>query len=176
MLFLIQTSAWTNWRHDIIDESGSVLGQISAPTWAQATNSRLQMVAEKEALAARMNVLGEDFVVRFEYLRRGWSNDVAWWLESAHGVVLSRVEKIFEPGATSLPRHYLRSPDDGEFKVVSARTLRPFEVTLCLSQGQQVMQITTRAWLRLRLRLEIDGAFGTVAQRAFWAYYAMHLR
>jgi hypothetical protein len=176
MLVLSQTSAWNHWRHDIKDAHGNTLGHIQAPTWAQATNSRLGVVSREDAVAAHMALPDANFVIRFEHLRRGWTNDVAWWLETAEGKVLSRIERIFPPEATGLPRHLLRTPDTGELKVFSARKLRPFDVRLDLSDGRQVLRIATRQWLRLKLALQVDGDFGSVAQRAFWAYYALHLR
>ena len=176
MLFLNQTSAWNNWRHDIKDAHGTLLGHIQAPTWAQATNSRLGVVARKDAVAARMTLSNGNFVIRFEHLRRGWTNDVAWWLESAEGEVLSRIEKVFPQDATGLPNHFLRTPAAGQLKVINARKLLPFEVGLDLSDGRQVLRITTPQWLRLKLRLQVEGDFGSVEQRAFWAYYALHLR
>ena len=176
MLYLQPTSAWNNWRHDIQDAHGHTLGQIQAPTWAQATNSRLALVARQDAVAAHMTLPAGNFAIRFAHLRRGWTNDVAWWLESAHGEVLARVERIFPPDATGLPRHWLRTPDAGELTVVSARKLRPFEARLQLADGRQVLRITAPQWLRLKLRLQVEGDFGSVALRAFCAYYALHLR
>ena len=117
-----------------------------------------------------------NFAIRFEHLRRGWNNDVAWWLESPEGEVLSRIERIFPESSGALPRHLLRIPTDGELTVVNARTLNPFDARLCLSDGQEVLRIVSPGWLKLKLSLAIEGDFGTVAQRAFLAYYALHHR
>lgn len=176
MLLLSQARIWNNWRFDIKDASGGLLGAIHAPTWAQATNSRLAVVARQDAVAAHMSLPSGKHVIRFEHLRRGWNNDVAWWLESPEGDVLARIEKIFSGAAGALPRHFVRAPDEGELTVTSARKLKPFDVRLRLSDGREVLRINSPGWLTLKLRLAVAGDFGSVAQRAFVAYYALHHR
>ena len=176
MLYLVQTSPWHAWRHHIEDASGLVLGHIEAPTWAHATNSRLAIVDAQDAVAAHVQLNDGRYLIRFEYLRRGWVNDVAWWLESPKGDVLARIEKVFPPEAWSLPKHLMTAPTEGELKVLSARKFRRFDARLYLSDGQEALSITTVGWLSLRLRLQISGGFGSTAQQAFMAYYALHLR
>lgn len=176
MLRLSQAKIWNSWSFEINDAFGNLLGEIRAPTWAQATNSRLPVVARADAVAANMSLPSGNFAIRFEHLRRGWNNDVAWWLESPEGVVLARIEKIFPEAAGALPRHFVRIPHDGELTVVSARKLQPFDARLCLSDGQEVLRITSPGWLRLKLSLTVEGNFGLVPQRAFLAYYALHHR
>jgi hypothetical protein len=127
MLHLIQASLWNNWRFAIQDASGARLGEIQVPMWAQATNSRLAVDTRDAAVAAFMYLPGGEHRIRFEYLRRGWTNDVAWWLESPAGVVLARIERVYPEDATALPRHHLRFPGAGELLVPSARRLRGFD-------------------------------------------------
>lgn len=90
MLYLNQISLWNNWRFAIKDAAGSLLGEIHVPTWSQATNSRLALVSPENAVAAHMRLPNGDCVIRYEYLRRDWTNDVAWWLESPGGEILAR--------------------------------------------------------------------------------------
>ena len=175
MLFLSQAKIWNNCQFDIKDAAGGLLGAIHAPDWAQATNSRLTVVARDNAVAARMQLPSGNFAIRLEYLRRGWNNDVAWWLESPEGDVLSRIEKIYS-GAGALPWHFLRAPDQGELTISSARKLTPFDARLRLSDGRRVLRIKSPGWLRLKLELTVEGDFGSVPQRAFLAYYALHHR
>ena len=175
MLHLTQSSLWNNWRFVIQDASGTRLGEILAPMWTQATNSRLKL-ARQDAVAAHMNLPGGEHVIRFEYLRRGWTNDVAWWLESPEGEMLARIERVYPQAAKALSCHYLRLPDLGELLITSARTLKPFDAVLRLANGQQVLRISTPGRFLLRLDLVVQGEYGSVAQRAFFAYYALHQR
>jgi len=176
MLHLIQASLWNNWRFAIQDASGTRLGEIQVPMWAQATNSRLAVVTRDAAVAAFMYLPGGEHRIRFEYQRRGWTNDVAWWLDSPAGDVLARIERVYPEAAKALPRHHLRLPDAGELLFPSARRLRAFNAQLQLASGQKVLRIHTSGWFAMRLALVIQGEYGSVAQRAFCAYYALHQR
>lgn len=176
MLHLIQSSPWNNWRFGIKDASGSLQGEIRAPIWAQATNSRLAAVSREDAVAAHMRLPTGEHVIRYEYLRRGWTNDVAWWLESPAGDVLARIERVFPEATKGLPRHLLRLPETGELLVTNARSLQPFSAELHLADGQRALRIRSSSWLTIKLNLAVDGTYGSIPQQAFLAYYALHQR
>ena len=98
MLRLRQRSPWNGFDHEFVSASGDVVGSLRAPMHSQAKNARLALHPRGSTAGDTPLALhGKTYLLRHEYLRRGFTNDVRYTLETAAGEVLCRADVTFEP-------------------------------------------------------------------------------
>ena len=98
----------------------------------EATNARLQMVAPEDAIAGTIRLSDGCYRIRFEILRRGFSNDLGWWLEAPDGAVVARVDQ--HSGDLSRSKHVLILPGPGTLTIANGH-FSPLDVQLRLAHG-----------------------------------------
>lgn len=117
-----QQSVLHGFRYEFLDGAGEVVGGFEFANFAQAKNARLKVHAPGSRRGEiALDLRGRRAHVAFEYLRRGWTNDIRYTLEqdpthgAAGGVVeiLATADVLFEAGRR-LPRILLKHPFDAE--------------------------------------------------------------
>lgn len=77
---MVQTSAWHGFRYDFLEPSGTVIGHVEFPDFGQARNARVRFHPPGSAAGDIQMVLEGEHRVDFEYLSRGWTNDLRYRL------------------------------------------------------------------------------------------------
>lgn len=141
-LLACQASAMSGFQYTIRDATGQLVGEVTWPTMAQAKNARMRWhsLDSSEGHVA-ITCAGHRYDVQFEYLDRGWVNDVRFALMD---------------GTTTLAVAELRFPRR-IFARGRVRFLEPFEGMLLRRTG----------WFRRRYSIESSsGVLGTIEDRA----------
>lgn len=118
LLTVRQKSALNGFRFEFLDPAGAVVGGFEYANFAQAKNARLKVhePGSRQGEIA-LDLGGHRAYVAFEYLRRGWTNDIRYTLEQGptsatpgDGVEpLATADVVFEEGRR-LPRILLKHP------------------------------------------------------------------
>lgn len=96
---LRQKSMWHGFEYELLTPSGTVVGGLSMPTFSQAKNARLAVHAPGSNKGdVQIRIHGETWLLRHEYTRRGFLNDLRYTLESPAHEVLCSAEVTFESG------------------------------------------------------------------------------
>lgn len=96
---LRQTSLWNGFRFELLEDSGRVLGHLAFPNLSQAKNARLRFHAPGSSNGdMTLHLSGQDYLLRHEYLRRGFANDIRYTLETPAGEVLGQLDVIHGKG------------------------------------------------------------------------------
>ena len=173
MLKLIQRSTWNAWDYLLNDAGGQTLGEVAMSHTPEATNARLQMVAPEDAIAGTIRLSDGCYRIRFEILRRGFSNDLGWWLEAPDGAVVARVDQ--HSGDLSRSKHVLILPEPGTLTIANGH-FSPLDVQLRLAHGAQALRIREPGWFSLKRTLHIEGEAWTPAIRCFYAVYVLQCK
>ena len=98
-LTLRQKSAWNGFDFEFANASGSVVGNLAFANVAQAKNARFAFHPKGSTDGDCKIVLGtRQLLLRFEYTRRGFINDVRYTLETPAGDTLCTADVVFESG------------------------------------------------------------------------------
>jgi hypothetical protein len=170
MLKLTQRSMWNRWLFDLSAADGEIIGEIGLSDHPQATNARLRKVSPTEAEAGKIHLAEGSYRIRYEWLRRGLSNDAAWWLESQAGATLARVEQ--QSTDFSVGKHQIILPESGELRIIKGR-FSPIDARLFRANGSPILRICEPGWFSVKRILHIEGDAWTPAIRAFMAYYVL---
>ena len=93
-----QTSAFNGFHFTVTNGAGAQVADIEWPFMQQASNARLAWNRSEIDGRPRINLHGQALSVAFEYLDRGWVNDVRFRLTSSDARVFATAEMIFPPG------------------------------------------------------------------------------
>lgn len=77
---LVQRSAWSGFAYDCLDANGVAMGHILHPNLGQARNARLRFHPAGSVAGDIVLSLDGEHRVDFEYLSRGWVNDLRFRL------------------------------------------------------------------------------------------------
>jgi len=98
-LRLRQKTFWNGFAYDLLTASGTVVGGLSFPAFSQAKNARLAIHPPGSTKGdIPLRVHGQDYLLRHEYTRRGFVNDLRYTLESPAHAVLCSADVTFESG------------------------------------------------------------------------------
>lgn len=173
MLTLTQRSTWNAWDYRLIDAGGQALGEVVMSRSPQATNARLQRVAAEEAIAGEILLADDSYLIRFEILRRGFSNDLGWWLEAPDGDILAKV--IQRSTDISRKKHIVILPESADLEI-DKRSFSPMDARLTRAAGRQALRIHEPGWFSLKRTLHIEGEAWTPAIRCFFAIYILQCK
>jgi hypothetical protein len=96
---LRQKSMWNGFDYELLSPSGTVVGGLGMPTFSQAKNARLAVHAPGSSKGdVQVRLHGKTWLLRHEYTRRGFVNDLRYTLESPAHEVLCSAEVTFESG------------------------------------------------------------------------------
>ena len=94
MFTVKQRSAWSGFTYDILDTRENVAGTLVWPDFPLAKNARLRSaVPGTWSTAIELNCEGANYVIAYEYLSRGWQNDIRFSLQ-LHDQLLVSVDCI----------------------------------------------------------------------------------
>ena len=97
VLSLRQKSMWNGFVFEFVAGSGLVVGGLQFPNFAQAKNARLAFHPRNSSAGdSKIQLYGEDYLLRFEYTRRGFINDIRYTLETPESTVVCTADVIFE--------------------------------------------------------------------------------
>ncbi len=89
-MFLATTPGITRFTYHFFDDCGAQVGALRWPDVAVATNARLKSVYPKSWNRRLVMEVGEEtYDIVFEYLNRGWDNDVKFRLVQEQNVLAS---------------------------------------------------------------------------------------
>jgi len=109
-LSLQQQSMWNGFAYDFISPAGVTVGELRFPNFAQAKNARLRWHPEGSTAGdLQLQLHGQALLLRFEYTRRGFVNDLRYTLETQAHAVLCAADVVFEKGRR-LPAIRLTTP------------------------------------------------------------------
>lgn len=116
-VLLRQTSALDGFAYEFVDEQGAVVGAFEFANFAQARNARLKVHATGSRQGDIPLRMGDRRAfVCFEYLRRGFTNDVRYTLEvdeDSAARTLASADVLFTD-TQAQPRVLIRSPVQAE--------------------------------------------------------------
>lgn len=94
MLIAQQRSALSAFAYDVLDDRGELVGSLTWPDFAVATNARLKdLVPEGASTKIEISYKGQTFEIAFEYLNRNWFNNIRFMLIN-HGDVLASADVV----------------------------------------------------------------------------------
>ena len=79
-LQLVQPSMWSGFRYTFLDAGGTPIGHLAHPNLGQARNARLRFHPTGSGAGDIRLRLDGEHRVDFEYLSRGWVNDIRFRL------------------------------------------------------------------------------------------------
>ncbi len=171
---LRQASAWNGFDHQFVGPSGEVVGSLRAPWHAQAKNARLAIHPKGSSEGdTRLELHGAPYRVRHEYLRRGFTNDVRYTMETPAGDVLCSADVTFEPGRR-LPVLRLASPRVVEVMPSTSFWKKCFPIVD--ASGARLGEIREPKALALRLDYRIDLPDATPPLLAFLLTVTLFVR
>lgn len=113
-LVLQQQSMWNGFAYDYVSPAGVTVGELRFPNFAQAKNARLRWHPEGSSAGDfQLQLHGQRLLLRFEYTRRGFVNDLRYTLETPAHAVLCAADVVFESGRR-LPAVRLTAPQPAE--------------------------------------------------------------
>ncbi len=172
-LMLRQRSLWNGWHYDLLSDDGKVIGGIDMPLWAQAKNARLRWQNPKDAIAAQMSVRGQASRIRFEFLRRGWVNDIRWTLELDDGETLACLDQLRpDKQAFRSTRNFLKQPFAAELLAVSGRWGN-IRMDLKTPEGITTPCVSTPRLFSVRRELCVENPGMSDAVKAFLGFVAL---
>ncbi len=166
-------SLWNDWHYNLLDDAGSVIGGIELPLWAQAKNARLRWQAPEDAIAAQLTLRGQSTRIRFEYLSRGWVNDIRWTLESNDGEILACLDQS-RPGKRALrsTRFFLTQPFSAELLAISG-LWGNIRMDLKTPDGITAPCVSTPKLFSVRRELQVESPMMSDAVKAFVGFIAL---
>lgn len=170
MLQLIQRSTWNAWDYLLTDATGQALGEVVRSRTPQATNARLQQVDPAEAIAAEIRLPEGCYRIRYEILRRGFTNAHAWWLLDPTDRCLARIEQ--HAGERAPKQHRIVLPQPGCLRIDGGR-FSPMRARIVDSSGHTRLRIGEPGWFSWKRTLHIDGDVADPATGAFFAIYLL---
>ncbi|MBH0203329.1 MAG: hypothetical protein HP496_13775 [Nitrospira sp.] len=141
-LYARQASAFSGFHYTICNATGEILGEVIWPSMAQAKNARIRWHGSHSSKGAvEIHWGAQRYDVQFEYLDRGWVNDVRFTLEHGRKTIavadMRFARRLFARGRVSF--------------------VEPFTGTLLRDKG----------WFRRRYSVENDsGVIGFLEDRA----------
>ena len=151
---LRQASAWNGFVHEFVGPTGSVVGQLRAPMHSQAKNARLALhPAGSSEGDTRLDLQGTPYRIRHEVLRRGFTNDLRYTLETPAGEVLCSADVTFESGRR-LPVLRLTAPRVAEVMPSTSFWKKCFPIVD--ATGARIGEIREPRALGLRVEYGID--------------------
>ena len=157
-----QRSALNGFHYEFLDPAGVALGGFEFAKFAQAKNARLKVYEPGSRQGdIALDICGQRAYVGFEYLRRGWTNDVRYTLEqdprgtnSGHGVEpLATVDVVFEEGRR-LPRILIKQPFEAE--VLPSDSLLKKRFPMVSPGGRVLGEVREPSAISLRRVLEVS--------------------
>lgn len=170
---MVQTSAWNGFRYHFLDASGLIIGQFEFPNFAQARNARLQWHPPGSTAGDIRLQLDGEHRVDFEYLSRGWTNDLRYRLlrgdeELAH-LDLRQVRGRRWPDIT------LHGPVTAQLLSTGTWWRSVFELRDLLS-GHCVARIQEPAAFTVKRRYDIEGELLSLPIKGFLGIVVTGLR
>lgn len=177
-MLLRQKSAFNGFAYEFLeDDTQAVLGEFHYAWFAQAKNARLRVHSCEDAaqgdIPLRLN--GRFWRVRHLYLRRGYTNDIRYTLETAQETVCAQLDVLTGAPSQRQPRVVMDHPLRAELSTSPGWLRKQFVLTDSDSR-QPLGTIQERSALSTRRELQIDvpGCASEVA--AFWGIVALIVR
>ncbi|MDP3519531.1 MAG: hypothetical protein Q8S02_02835 [Hydrogenophaga sp.] len=172
-LQMVQTSAWNGFRYDFLDASGTVIGHFEFPNFAQARNARLRWHRPGSTAGDIQMQLDGAHRVDFEYLSRGWTNDLRYRLLRGDAV-LAHMD-VCQVRGRRWPDITLHGPVTAQLHR-TGRWWRSALVWRDTASGQPVAQMQAPATFTLKYRCDITGERLPTAIKGFLGVVVASLR
>jgi hypothetical protein len=152
---MVQSATFHAFRYDFVDAEGVRLGGFEFANFAQATNARLKVHPEGSTRGDIHMDFGQPYRVEFEYLSRGWVNDIRYRLVQDGGAVLASLDIEFVEGER-LPQIHLRQPLEGRLVRSGSFIRRVFELQ-ALRDGAPLVTVSESRSLHVKRAFDIVG-------------------
>jgi hypothetical protein len=154
-LQMVQSSTFHAFRFDFFNGSDERVGGFEFANFAQATNARLKLHPEGSTAGDIYLDFGQPLRVEFEYLSRGWVNDIRYRLVDDGGAVLASLDIEFIEGER-LPQIRLRLPVEGRLERSGSFVRRVFTV-LAEADGEPLVTVSESQALQVKRAFDIRG-------------------
>jgi hypothetical protein len=144
-LQMVQSSTFHAFRYDFFNADDERVGGFEFAAFAQATNARLKLHPEGSTAGDIHLAFGQPYRVAFEYLSRGWVNDIRYRLVQDGGAVLASLDIEFVEGER-LPQIRLRLPVEGRLERSGSFIRRVFTLHAEPGGAPLVTVSENRAW------------------------------
>lgn len=151
---MVQTSAWNSFRCHFLDASGQTIGAFEFPNFAQARNARLKWHPTGSTAGDIRLQLDGEHRVDFEYLSRGWTNDLRYRLLRGDEV-LAHLD-VCQVRGSRWPNITLHGPVTAQLQRAGRWWRRGFEWR-DTATGQPVARMQAPAAFTLKRRYNITG-------------------
>jgi hypothetical protein len=171
MFIARQHSALSGFTYDLFDGANSIVGRVNWPDIAVATNARFENPApDLLSSAIEITYNGQFYRIVFEYLNRGWFNDVRFTLLCVDSVLASAdviiQKKIFKRSVITITE-----PFAGE--LVRKSGLFSFRYEL-LKDGAVFGVLSEKSGLAVKRQIFIDIADSISAPVQFFMFFLAH--
>lgn len=177
-MLLQQKSAFSGFSYQFLaDDETTLLGEFNYAWFSQAKNARLRFHLPKDAAKGdiQLRILGQAWRVRHLYLRRGFTNDVRYTLETDDGIIHAQVDVLIGAPGARQPQIVLTHPIQAELST-SVMWLRKKCELLEQNTQRSVGTIQERAMITTRRNLQIDLPELAPAVAAFLGIVALIVR
>ena len=173
-LALQQKSMWNGFAYDFVSPAGVAVGELRFPNFAQAKNARLRWHPEGSTAGdVQVQLHGQSLLLRFEYTRRGFVNDVRYTLETQDHAVLCAADVVVESGLRR-PIVRLTAPMVAELQPSTSFWKRRFPIVG--SAGNPLGAVYEPHLVSHRFEYRIDLPDASPSLHAFWLVLALLVR
>jgi hypothetical protein len=151
---LRQKSMWNGFAWEVMSSTGEVLGHLDFAFFAQAKNARVKLYPDNSRRGdISLTLKQKTYRIRFEHLRRGWTNDVAYTLVDETEEELARIDVLFT-NERRLPRLLIRKPFEGEIGITKTMLKKRFVIDGDL--GMEIGSVFEPRAFALRRQLDVS--------------------
>lgn len=177
-MILRQKSAFNGFAYEFLeDETPIVLGEFRYAWFAQAKNARLRVHSPQDASKGdiHLSLNGASWRVRHLHLRRGYTNDVRYTLETANEIIHAQVDVLTGTPALRLPKVVMEHPLRAELSTSSSWLRKKF--TLIDSDTRQpIGDVQERSIIATKRELQINLPRCEPSVAAFWGIVTLIAR
>ena len=177
-MLLRQKSAFNGFAYEFLEDgTQTVLGEFHYAWFAQAKNARLRLHSLADAAQGdiQLRLNGRSWRVRHLYLRRGYTNDIRYTLETAQETLCAQVDVLTGPAGQRQPRVVMDHPMRAELSTSPGWLRKQFNLTDRNSrQPLGTLQERSALSTRREMQIEVPGCAAEVA--AFWGIVVLIVR
>lgn len=177
-MILRQKSAFTAFSYEFLeDETHIVLGEFHYAWFSQAKNARLRVHSAQNASNGdiQLSLHGRSWRIRYLYLRRGYTNDFRYTLETANETIHAQIDVLNATPALRLPKVVMDLPFRAELST-SPGWLRKKFTLMDRDTQQPIGDIQERSIFATKRELQINLPSCEPAVAAFWGIVTLIAR
>ena len=177
-MILRQKSAFDGFAYEFLEDGTStILGEFRYAWFSQAKNARLRVHSPQDAPKGdiQLSLNGRAWRVRHLYLRRGYTNDVRYTLETAEETIHAQVDVLTGTPGLRRPKVVMEFPLRAELSTSSGWFRKKFTL-MDTETRQSIGDIQEPSILATRRELQINLPSCEPPVAAFWGIVTLIVR